>query len=67
MKKRITLEKRVELEAKAQEFDGKNIALFSDRELVQRAQDNHICLNGFSSINPSDESSHKSAAWSSTG
>jgi hypothetical protein len=51
----LTLEEIKKLEDRAKEWRGKSLLLYTKDELLEIADRNHIWLNGFQCINPSDE------------
>jgi len=51
----LTKEEVEKLESRSKEWGGKSIRLFTKDELFNLAEANHIWLNGFACINPTDE------------
>lgn len=53
-KENLSAEEIEKLEKRSKEWGGKSINLYTKDELLQIADDNHIWLNGFQCINPTD-------------
>jgi len=51
----LSTEEIEKLESRSKKWGGKSIALYTKDELLNEADANHIWLNGFSCIEPTDE------------